>query len=41
LYVGAGGRKASLATIFDGHGGQQNKQHSSPIDRPFIFFLRL
>ena len=28
LYVGGGGIKASLAAIFDGHGGQQNMPHS-------------
>ena len=36
-YVGSGGRKASLAAIRLGQGGQQNRQHSSLMDRPFIF----
>ena len=40
LYVGEGGKKASLATILDGHGGQQNRQHNSFIDKPFIFCLK-
>lgn len=35
-YVGSGGRKASLAAIRLGKGGQQNRQHSSLTDRPFI-----
>lgn len=29
LYVGSGGRNANLAAIFEGQGGQQNKQHNS------------
>lgn len=37
-YVGSGGRKANLAAILEGHGGQQNKQHSSLKDNPFISF---
>jgi len=36
-YVGSGGRKASLAAIREGHGGQQNRQHSSLRESPFIF----
>lgn len=35
-YVGSGGRKASLAAIRLGQGGQQNKQQSSLRERPFI-----
>lgn len=34
--VGSGGRKASLAAIRLGQGGQQNRQHSSLTERPFI-----
>ena len=34
--VGSGGRKANLAAIRDGNGGQQNKQHNSLHDKPFI-----
>lgn len=29
LYVDSGGRNASLAAMRPGHGGQQNRQHSS------------
>jgi hypothetical protein len=29
LYVGSGGKNASLAAICPGHGGRQNKQQSS------------
>ena len=29
LYVGSGGKNANLAAIRPGHGGQQNRQHSS------------
>ncbi|KAG7258844.1 hypothetical protein CRUP_022944 [Coryphaenoides rupestris] len=36
-YVGSGGRKASLAAMRPGQGGQQNRQHSSLRERPFIF----
>lgn len=35
-YVGSGGRKASLAAMRLGHGGQQNRQQSSLRERPFI-----
>lgn len=35
-YVGSGGRKASLAAIRLGQGGQQNRQQSSLRERPFI-----
>lgn len=35
-YVGSGGRKASLAAMRPGQGGQQNRQHSSLRERPFI-----
>lgn len=35
-YVGSGGRKASLAAMRLGQGGQQNRQQSSPKERPFI-----
>lgn len=34
--VGSGGRKASLAAIRLGQGGQQNRQHNSLTERPFI-----
>lgn len=34
--MGSGGRKASLAAMRLGHGGQQNSQHSSPREKPFI-----
>lgn len=34
--MGSGGRKASLEAILLGHGGQQNRQHSSLKDRWFI-----
>lgn len=33
LYVVSGGMKASLATIADGQGGQQNRQHKSLNDK--------
>lgn len=36
VYVGSGGRKASLAAIWLGQGGQQKRQQSSPRERPFI-----
>lgn len=35
-YVGSGGRKASLAAMRPGQGGQQNRQQSSLRERPFI-----
>lgn len=35
-YVGSGGRKANLAAMRLGHGGQQKRPHSSLTDRPFI-----
>lgn len=35
-YVGSGGKKASFDAMDDGQGGQQNKQHNSLNDRPFI-----
>lgn len=35
-YVGSGGRKASLAAMRLGQGGQQNRQQSSLSERPFI-----
>lgn len=35
-YVGSGGRKASLAAMRLGQGGQQNRQQSSLRERPFI-----
>lgn len=38
-YVGSGGRKANLAAIFDGHGGQQNKPHNSLNDRLFMMMI--
>lgn len=34
--MGSGGRKASLAAIRLGQGGQQNRQQSSLRERPFI-----
>lgn len=34
--MGSGGRKASLEAILLGHGGQQNRQHSSLRDKWFI-----
>jgi hypothetical protein len=34
--VGFGGKNASLATICDGNGGQQNKQQISLNVNPFI-----
>ena len=36
LYDDSGGRKANLAAIVDGIGGQQNRKHNSLIDNPFI-----
>lgn len=36
VYVGSGGRKASLAAMRLGQGGQQNRQQSSLSERPFI-----
>lgn len=36
VYVGSGGRKASLAAMRLGQGGQQNRQQSSLRERPFI-----
>ena len=36
VYVGSGGRNASLAAILDGQGGQQNKQQNSLKLNPFI-----
>ena len=38
-YVGSGGKKASLAAILDGHGGQQNRQQSSEKDNPIPLIL--
>jgi hypothetical protein len=38
--VVSGGRKANLAAIFDGHGGQQNKQQISLKLRPIPFIFR-
>lgn len=35
-YVGSGGKNASLAAMRPGQGGQQNRQHSSLRERPFI-----
>lgn len=37
--MGSGGRNASLAAMRLGQGGQQKRQHSSRMDRPFIFWL--
>lgn len=34
--MGSGGRKASLAAMRPGHGGQQKRQQSSLRERPFI-----
>ena len=36
VYVGSGGRKASLEAMTDGHGGQQKRQHNSENESPFI-----
>ena len=36
-----GAKKASLAAIRDGHGGQQKRQQSSLKDKPFIFSVLL
>lgn len=36
--MGSGGRNASLAAMRLGQGGQQKRQHSSRMDRPFIFW---
>lgn len=36
VYVGSGGRKASLAAMRLGQGGQQKRQQSSLKERPFI-----
>lgn len=36
VYVGSGGRKASLAAMRLGQGGQQKRQQSSLRERPFI-----
>jgi len=36
VYVGSGGKKANLAAIFDGHGGQQKRQHNSRTPSPFM-----
>lgn len=38
--MGSGGRKASLAAMRLGQGGQQKRQHSSLTDRPFIVHCR-
>lgn len=40
VYVGSGGRKASLSAILDGQGGQQNRQHNSLKLNPFIVSAR-
>lgn len=36
VYVGSGGRNANFAAIFEGHGGQQNKQQNSVHDSEFM-----
>lgn len=38
VYVGSGGRKASLAAMRLGQGGQQKRQQSSLRERPFILY---
>lgn len=40
-YVAGGGKKASLAAIRDGNGGQQNRQQMSLNDSPFIFLVAI
>lgn len=38
VYVGSGGKKASLAAMRLGQGGQQKRQHTSLRERPFILY---
>ena len=38
-YVGSGGKNASLAAIFEGQGGQQNKQHNSENESPIPLIM--